>query len=176
MEKENIKEANFIGASLGSMIIGEIINTKPEIVEKVILCDAVIVKNKLSKIVVRVVEKVQKIISYRLILCVGNYILLPFKRHKVVRDFYNKSGRKLGQKEFNRWFSLIIHSLDCLKHIKYNEKVLFISGVEDFHFISGIKTISIEQKVKLKSIEKCGHIVCMQKQEEFNNIVLDFLI
>lgn len=90
LEKENIKEANFIGASLGSMIIGEIINTKPEIVEKVILCDAVIVKNKLSKIVVRVVEKVQKIISYRLILCVGNYILLPFKRHKVVRDFYNK--------------------------------------------------------------------------------------
>lgn len=178
LEEEDIEKANFLGASLGSMVIGGILQSNPECVNKIILADAVIVANPISRFLLKIVEKVQYFIPFRVILYLGNFILMPFPyiRDLAVQKFYIKSGTRFVQREFNIWLSLIITELNILESIDYSKRTLFISGKKDLHFRKGVKRVAESHKnTRLALIKGVGHVCSMQDGQRFNKIISVFL-
>ena len=102
---------------------------------------------------------------------------MPFKSHSKSREFFINSGKQLGRAEFMAWFSLVVHDMNALKNLKgLKDKVLFITGSEDFIFISGVKKKYKELKEsKLAILKRCGHVCNIQKSKEFNRIALDYI-
>lgn len=178
LKKEGIKKADFIGASLGTMVIGGVLQSNPECVNKIILADAVIVANPISRFLLKIVEKVQYFIPFRVILYLGNFILMPFPyiRDLAVQKFYIKSGTRFVQREFNIWLSLIITELNILESIDYSKRTLFISGKKDLHFRKGVKRVAESHKnTRLALIKGVGHVCSMQDGQRFNKIISVFL-
>ena len=130
-----------------------------------------------SAMLLGLVNAIKGMLPYMVILKLFAYIMMPFKDHKKSREFFISSGRQLGRAEFMAWFSLVVHDMNALKNLKgLKDKVLFITGSEDFIFISGVKKKYKELKEsKLAILKRCGHVCNIQKSKEFNQIALDYI-
>jgi pimeloyl-ACP methyl ester carboxylesterase len=146
-------------------------------VEKAILCGAVSGINVVCHTLLGLVNAIKHMLPYMLILRFFAYILMPFKSHRKSREFFINSGKLLGRAEFMAWFSLVVHDMNALKNLKgLKDKVLFITGSEDFVFIAGVKKKYRQIKdAKLKILDRCGHVCSIQKWKEFNRIALNYL-
>ena len=87
------------------------------------------------------------------------------------------SAKSLGDLEFKSWCYLMVKDLNILKNIKsFKKPILFISGSEDYMFISKVKKkVSNLIKGSFKIINKCGHVCNIQKYDEVNDIILTWL-
>ena len=177
LRKHGIEKATFLCVSLGSLIFAGIFKKYPEMVEKAVLCGAVSGINVLSHSLLGLINAIKGMLPYMLILKFFAYILMPFRDHRKSREFFISSGRQLGRAEFMAWFSLIVHDMNALKNLNgLRDKVLFITGSEDFIFISGVKKKYMELKEsKLAILKRCGHVCNIQKSKEFNQIALDYI-
>lgn len=176
--KENgINKATFMCVSLGSLIFAGIISKYPEMVDKAVLCGAVSGMNIGFQSILNFVNRIKFALPYMTILTLFAYILMPFKEHSKSRQFFINSGKLLGRKEFMAWFSLFVKDMNVLKNLKNPKKnILFISGNEDFVFLSGVKKKYKEFKeANLKILNHCGHVCNIQKSKEFNDISLNFI-
>ena len=177
LKKHGIEKATFMCVSLGSLIFAGIFKKYPEMVEKAVLCGAVSGINVLSHTLLGLVNAIKGMLPYMVILKLFAYVMMPFKDHQKSRDFFISSGKQLGRAEFMAWFSLVVHDMNALKNLKgLKDKVLFITGSEDFIFISGVKKKYKELKEsKLAILKRCGHVCNIQKAKEFNQIALDYI-
>ena len=79
------------------------------------------------------------------------------------------------------WLSELFRTQFKLKEylitIKENKlPVLFISGKQDYLFVNSVKRT--QKKISdatLCFIEKCGHVCSIEKHNEFNGLVVNFL-
>lgn len=177
MKEEGIAKATFICVSLGTLVFAGILKKHSEVVCGAILCGAISGMNKCLEIGLKILSKIQKIIPYMFVMRVASFFLLPKKNHKGARNFFIKSSETLGQSEFNEWCKLCIKDMDALKTLSLNNKdILFVMGNEDYTFIKGVKNkVKHFKNTTLKIIENCGHVCNIQKYNEFNNIVLDYM-
>ena len=92
--------------------------------------------------------------------------------------FINEA-KKLYQKEFKRWFTLVseVNPLLALFRIKDSGiPTLYIMGEEDHMFLPAIsKLVRNHVSSKLYIIPECGHVVNVEQPEIFNSQVLKFL-
>ena len=177
LRAHGIHKASFLCVSLGSLIFAGIFKKHPEMVEKAVLCGAVSGINMASQVLLGLVNGIKYILPYMFILKFFAYIMMPFRDHRKSREFFISSGRQLGRAEFMAWFSLFVHDMNILRDLKgLHDKVLFITGSEDFVFISGIKKKYRELKhARLEILKRCGHVCNIQKSREFNQIALNYI-
>ena len=177
LKQHGIHKATFLCVSLGSLIFAGIFKKHPEMVEKAILCGAISGINMFCHSLLGLVNAIKYMLPYMLILRFFAYILMPFRSHRKSRQFFITSGKQLGRAEFMAWFSLVVHDMNALKNLKgLNDKVLFVTGSEDFIFISGVKKKYRELKnAKLQILKRCGHVCNIQKWKEFNQVALAYI-
>lgn len=177
LKEEGIEKATFISVSMGTMIVGGILSKYPDMVEKAILSDVILNLNIVYKIILKLINQVKWLFSQKFILDVGSKILIPFKKYKIARIFYIKNGMSLERNEFMAWLTLVLKNLDVLKDLKkYQDNVLVVMGNKDYALINGVKKYFKRLKEKrLKVLEDCGHICCMLKWREFNDICLNYI-
>ena len=177
LRNHGITKATFLCVSLGSLIFAGIFKKYPEMVEKAILCGAVSGINVVCHTLLGFVNAIKHLLPYMVILKFFAYILMPFKSHRKSREFFINSGKLLGRSEFMAWFSLFVHDLNALKNLNgLRDKVLFVTGSEDFVFISGVKKKYKKLKdANLKILKRCGHVCNIQKWSEFNHIALSYI-
>lgn len=177
MKEEGIPKATFVCVSLGTLVFAGILKKHSEVVCGAILCGAVSGMNKCLEAALRILSKVQKVIPYMLVIHAASLFLLPKKNHKGARKFFIKSSESLGQSEFNEWCKLCIRDMHVLETLSLKSKdILFVMGNEDYTFIKGVKEkVKHFKNTTLKIIENCGHVCNIQKYNEFNNIVLEYM-
>lgn len=177
LKENNIEKATFICASMGTLVFGGILKKYPEVVYGAVLSDAIVNVNIFFKFFVKVFNKIKFLFTPKFILTVASKLLLPLKNHKLVRTFYIRSGEKLSREEFMAWLNLICSNIGILDKLKNIDKnTLFVMGSEDFTLINGVKRyIKHLKNVKLNIISNCGHICCMLKWREFNEISSNFV-
>lgn len=179
LDEKNIKKADFICVSLGSLVMASIVAQRREIVNSVILCGAVFGMTFMTKFVYKFGLCFIHFLPFMLSVRFMSKILMPKSTHKMSRKFLISECRKLGRAEFIKWYELTGKSLNNLKNNLYlfdDIKNLVVMGKEDYVFLSAAKKAAQKYLVNLKIMENCGHVCSLQKWREFDSLVKDFFI
>jgi pimeloyl-ACP methyl ester carboxylesterase len=179
LDEIEIEEAHFVGVSLGTIIIRTIGEMQPERVQSLIMCGAIMRLNIRSRFLVGLGHMFKKVIPFMWLYKLFAWIILPKKRHSESRNLFIREAKKLYKKEFIKWFNMTHEVNPLLKYFREKElkiRTLYIMGSEDYLFLPPVKNIVKEHtKSILEVVEKCGHVVNVEKPAVFNRVTLNFL-
>ncbi len=174
-----IKQSHFVGISLGTIIIREISERYPERFKSLVMAGAIMKMNTRGQVLMRLGFLLRSIMPYLLLYKLFAFIIMPKNKHKESRYLFIQEAKKLYQKEFIRWFSLVAQVNPLLSFFRIKETgipTLYIMGQEDYMFLPSIrKLVKNHRFSKLTVIPDCGHVVNVDKPSEFNLITLGFL-
>ena len=175
----NISKANFIGMSLGTLVVANFAVKYPNYVKTIIFGGAAINVDGIYKCLMNTTKVVKSFVPHRILYRVFAHVMMPKKNHKKSRSIFIRESLKMNRKDFLSWIdylSEISHAKDLLKKLEaLNIKTIFISGTEDICFIRGTKKAAKIIHAKFEEIKKCGHVCTIEKAEEFNILALKFL-
>lgn len=179
LEHFNIKKSHFIGISLGTILIRNLAEKKPEIVESMVLGGAILKLNIRSQILMKLGVVFKSIVPYMYLYKLFAFIIMPRKNHKESRILFANEAKKLYQKEFIRWFKLTAEINPLLRFFRAKDieiPTLYVMGEQDHLFLPSIKhVVKSHIKSTLHIIKECGHVVNVEKPNDFNTITLGFL-
>ncbi len=175
----NIKRAHFIGISLGTLIIQQIANIRPRMVQSMILGGAILKFNFKSQCLITLGNLCKKVIPYIWLYQLLAFIIMPKSNHQQSRLLFIQEARKMCQREFIRWFKLTkeVNWLGKGFQVKHNIKTFYIMGDQDYMFLPYVQKIA---KANLETnhlvvIPQCGHVVNIERADIFNREALHFL-
>ena len=174
-----ILKTHFIGISLGTIIIREIAERFPQRCKSLILGGAVMKLNFRGQVLMRLGELLKSVIPYLLLYKFFAIIIMPRKKHRESRNLFINEAKKLYQKEFKRWFTLVseVNPLLALFRIKDSGiPTLYVMGEEDHMFLPSItKLVRNHLSSTLYIIPECGHVVNLERPQIFNRQVINYL-
>lgn len=179
MDEAGIGKAHFVGVSLGTIIIRTIGEMQPARVQSLVMCGAIMRLNIRSRFLVSMGHLFKKVVPFMWLYKLFAWIILPRKRHSESRHLFIREAKKLYKKEFIKWFNLTHKVNPLLKYFREKElkiPTLYMMGSEDYLFLPPVKKIVKEHSQSfLEVVEKCGHVVNVEKPEVFNRLSLQFL-
>lgn len=174
-----IKKAFFLTFSLGTIIGNEILHKASEYVKGMILAGPVLKFNLWSAFLIRSAWAFKSLAPYMTFYKIFASIIMPRKNHSKSRFFFIREAQKLGRKEFVKWTQVLMNakkSYENMKKRKNNIPKLYLIGKEDYMFIKETKKItSIEKNSELKILDDCGHVCLIEKSNESNEAIIDFI-
>lgn len=175
----NIKQSHFVGISLGSILIRKLAENYPDRMTKMVLAGAILDLNLQSRFLMLMGKLTQSILPFIWIYTVLAYVVMPYKNHRKSRSIFIREAKKLSHNEFVRWYKLTANIRPLLKGFRKVEvkiPTLYIMGSEDYLFLPFVKEIiKIQKNATLLILSKCGHVVNVEKPEQFNRGLLQYL-
>jgi len=179
VEHLKIKTAHFIGISLGTILIRNLAEKRPDLIKSMIMGGAIIKLNIRSQVLMRIGNIFKSVVPYMYLYKLVAFIIMPKKNHRKSRLLFVNEAKKLYQKEFLRWFKLTSEVNPLLRFFRAkNIKIptLYIMGSEDHLFLPSIKNIVTKHDLaSLVIIDKCGHVVNVEQPELFNRESIQFI-
>jgi pimeloyl-ACP methyl ester carboxylesterase len=171
--------AHFMGVSLGTILARQLAEMHPDRVKSLVMAGAISRLTIRSRILVVVGNALKKIIPYMWLYRLFAYIVLPRKQHAESRSLFINEAQKLCQKEFIRWFKLTKDINPLLNYFKERElglPRLYIMGDQDVMFLEPVrKLVKVHKNSLLQVLDNCGHVVNVEKPDQFNQLSLAFL-
>ncbi len=179
IEHLKIKKSHFVGISLGTILIRNLAEKKPDLVSSMIMGGAIIKFNLRSRFLIFVGNLFKSVVPYMLLYKLFAFIIMPKKNHKNSRLLFVNEAKKLYQKEFLRWFKLTSEINPLLRLFRMKDlkiPTLYIMGEEDHLFLPSIKNV-VEKHVNasLVVIQKCGHVVNVESAALFNTKTIKYI-
>ena len=107
------------------------------------------------------------------------WTIMPRKKHRESRNLFIAEAKKLYQKEFKRWFTLVAEVNPLLRLFRFKDSgipTLYIMGAEDHMFLPAIsQLVKNHLSSQLYVIPACGHVVNVEKPLVFNAEVIRFI-
>ena len=179
LDKLKIKKSHFIGISLGTVIINQLVLKEPNRILKMVLGGATLELNFMSRFMMYFAYATKSIVPYMWLYQLYAFIVMPSKTDSESRKLFIKEAKRMNQKEVARWFKLtprVLPLLKFFKNIKTDIPTLYIMGNKDYMFLSSIKKIVKRQPNAILGVFKnCGHVVNIENPEKFNITSLNFL-
>lgn len=180
MDHADIEAAHFVGISLGSIILDAFSLIAPERIKTMVLGGAVMGYDLKSRFLLRSGAVIKWLIPYMWLYRLFAFIMMPRKNHAKSRQVFIREAKKLGGREFRKWYKLMESLLSFYKsfHGQADNTIpkLYISGDEDHLFLPFvIRNFLHEKASSIHIIEKCGHVCNIEKYQEFNRISLYYL-
>jgi pimeloyl-ACP methyl ester carboxylesterase len=175
----SIKKSHFIGVSLGTIIVRDIADRFPNLVESLVLAGAILKFNIRSNMLMIFGNFLRSIVPYILLYKLEAFIIMPKKNHRESRLLLVKECKKLNQKEFIRWCKLTRGIKKVLKSQRQNDiktPSLYVMGAEDHLFLPSVrKAVLSFTNAQLCVLENSGHVVNIDQPKPFNDMVIKFL-
>jgi pimeloyl-ACP methyl ester carboxylesterase len=174
-----IKKAHFVGISLGTILIRNIAEIAPDRILSMVLGGAIVRLNLRSKFLMWVAKMIQQLVPFLWVYKLYAFILMPRRRHQESRNLFVQEAKRLANKEFLRWFKLHAEVNPLLKYFSEKEikvPTLYLMGDEDYMFLSQVQHLVKRHKHAILEIfESCGHVVNVEKPDDFNRISMEFM-
>ena len=174
-----IEATHWVGISLGTIIIREITERFPERTKSMIMGGAIMKMNFRGQILMRLGVVLKSVVPYLLLYRFFAHIIMPKKSHKESRNLFINEAKKLYQKEFKRWFTLVAEINPLLRYFRFKDTgipTLYIMGEEDHMFLPSItRLVANHQSAQLHVIPACGHVVNVDQPTVFNTTSIGFL-
>lgn len=175
-----IKSSHFVGISLGTILIRNLAEKRPDLVKSMIMGGAILKMNFRSQILMKLGNTFKSIVPYMLLYKLFAFIIMPKKNHKKSRLLFVNEAKKLYQKEFIRWFKLTSEINPLLRFFRAKDieiPTLYIMGSEDHLFLPSIKKMVDKHfQSTLHIIANCGHVVNVEAPEIFNTKSIRFIL
>lgn len=179
IEHLKIQKSHFIGISLGTILIRNLAEKRPELVKSMTMGGAIIKLNFRSQVLMKLGVVFKSVVPYMLLYKLFAFIIMPKRNHKNSRMLFVNEAKKLYQKEFIRWFKLTAEINPLLRFFRAKDikiPTLYIMGAEDHLFLPSIKHIVSEHlSSTIFVIENCGHVVNVEKPVTFNLQTIRFI-
>ena len=179
IEHLKINKSHFIGISLGTILIRNLAEQKPELVKSMIMGGAIIKLNFRSQVLMRIGNIFKSVVPYMLLYKLFAFIIMPKKNHKKSRLLFVNEAKKLYQKEFLRWFKLTSEINPLLRFFRAKDikiPTLYVMGAEDHLFLPSIKVIANKHiNASLVIVENSGHVVNVEQPQTFNTQTIRFI-
>lgn len=175
LDKYGIKQATFMGVSLGTVFIKYIEEYYPEYISSAILVGAIGSVGLALRLAVRVFSRIGDKLPFKHVYRLFSKILMPWKVSAKSREIFCECAKDLNQREF-KYYMFIFK-----EHFKFNKNIFlkrvhkenfYVSGRGDLCFIKGVLEDVRKTKAKLRTIKNCGHVANIDQKEEFNTILL----
>jgi len=180
LNDQGIEQAHFVGVSLGTIIIRTIGEMEPDRVLSAVMCGAITRLNVRSRVLVWLGHTFKKLVPFMWLYKLFAWIIMPRKNHQESRFLFISEAKQMARNEFLKWFRLTYDVNPLLKYFKeveMNAPTLYVMGEEDHMFLPPVKKMIDDFKHSyLEIVSGSGHVVNVEKPEEFNRISLEFLI
>lgn len=174
-----IEKSHFIGISLGTILIRDLAERNPEMVQSMVMGGAILKFNVKSKFLMGFGNFFKSVVPYMFLYKLFAFVIMPKKNHKESRSLFIGEAKKLCQKEFKKWYKLTAEINPLLRFFRMNDikiPTLYVMGEQDHLFLPAIKeVISKHISSRLHIIKNCGHVVNVEQPLEFNEEVISFL-
>lgn len=176
-----IKQAHFVGISLGTILIRTLAEMQPERVKTMILGGAIIRMNIRSQFLMKTGNLLKQLIPYMWLYNIFAWVIMPNRRNSLPRTMFIRDARRfLDQREFKRWFGLTAHVNPLLRFFREKEvpiPVLYLMGEQDYMFLPQVRElIKKHQYATLEVIPDCGHVCNVESPDHFNRTAIDFIL
>lgn len=181
LETEHIDKVHVIALSLGTLVAMEFAYLYKDRVKSIVLAGFVLNMGIGYKSLLAFLEGIKYIVPKRVFYPVFANLMMPCKNHKKSRDIFIRESIKMKSVAFRMWLTELFRTQFKLKEylisIRENKlPVIFISGKQDYFFVNSVKRTQKKiSDASLYFIEKCGHVCSIEKHNEFNCVVIDFL-
>lgn len=175
-----IKNAHFVGISLGTIVIRQLAEMQSDKVKSMILGGAILKMNFRSQILMRLGNLFKYILPYLVLYRFFALVIMPKKNHKKSRILFINEAKKLYQKEFIKWFKLtaeINPVLRIFRQVELNIPTLYVMGEEDYMFLPAVRKVveSHSRTAQLFVVQNSGHVVNVEQAHVFNDAVIRFI-
>ena len=171
--------AHFMGVSLGTILARQLAEIEPGRVKSLVLAGAVTRLTVQSRLLVFFGNAFKRVIPYMWLYRLFAFVIMPRKQHAESRSLFIHEAQKLCQKEFIRWFKLTKDINPLLRYFKEKDlgiPTLYMMGDHDVMFLEPVKNlIRFHKNSILEVLNQCGHVVNVEKPEEFNQRSLAFI-
>ncbi|SCW57641.1 Pimeloyl-ACP methyl ester carboxylesterase [Ruminococcaceae bacterium YRB3002] len=181
LDKENIGKVHVISLSLGTLVAMEFAYLYRDRVRSIVLAGFVLNLGIGLKSLLACLEGIKYIVPKRFFYPLFAHLMMPRKNHKRSRDFFIRESIKMRSAAFRMWLGELFRTqFKMSRYIAALEEnklpVMLISGQEDYFFVRSVKkTKKMISAASLCFLEKCGHVCSIEKYNEFNGLVVNFL-
>jgi pimeloyl-ACP methyl ester carboxylesterase len=121
-----------------------------------------------------------KFIGFQNFYAVTAKLTLPRKNHKKSREIFVRESKFISDFEYKKWTAMYGKTLDDtllkLFHHNPNVSLYMLVGAQDHLFIQPAMAYAKRfANVSIEIIERCGHLVSLEKADIFNQKCLSFL-
>ncbi|OED44364.1 hypothetical protein ACH42_07705 [Endozoicomonas sp. (ex Bugula neritina AB1)] len=180
MDDLGIKNAHFMGISLGSIIIRMIEQQAPDRILSIVIGGGVLKFNTRTTLLFNTAVFLSRYISYYRLYSIVAWILMPRANHKVARRLFARESKKINRKAFRIWLTIVARLKGQLDHMftqPFKRPALMIMGGQDFAFLGDSHEFSRRFPESLLSIiPACGHLCNLERPSEFNDRSLNFFL
>lgn len=179
LDSSRIQAAHFVGISLGTKVIQVLQDSSPERVKSMVLGGAIERIHTPLLLLAKTLEGLRHFIPYMWLYKFVAWILMPKAHHTEARKAFIREAIKLGQKEFFCWYRILhleINRFFSKNRTSTETPAMYIMGSEDYMFLPIVKKrYTLYKNACLHILARCGHVCNMEKEEEFNQISIDFI-
>jgi pimeloyl-ACP methyl ester carboxylesterase len=107
-------------------------------------------------------------------------VVLPRKNHRKSREIFVRESKFLSIDEYRKWTAMYGKHLDqtLRKLFSFEPQipVLLLVGGQDHLFLKPtMQYASRFQNISIEVVQRCGHLVSLERADEFNRRCLEFL-
>lgn len=179
LDHHRIQKANFIGISLGTIIIRYLAENHSQRVSSMILAGAVFKLSVKSKLLMKLGNLTKSFVPHMFLYRLLATIIIPNNDYRASRMLFVNEAKKIYRREFVKWFSLttkIKPVLYLFREKEHPAPTLYVMGEHDRFFLPGIRSvIKHHKKSQLIVISDAGHVVNVDAPKAFNAAALKFL-
>jgi len=174
-----ITKAHFIGVSLGTLIIRQLGDMIGDRMHSMIMVGAITHFNYKSRFWVSLGSIFKNVMPFMWLYRLFAFVIMPAKNHSESRNIFVKEAQKLCQREFLRWYKLTSQLSGLFNKFEAHLPIptLYVMGDQDYLFLEPIKKLIIDvHSAALLVVRECGHVVNIEKAQEFNDQVIKYLL
>ncbi|WP_100374147.1 alpha/beta fold hydrolase [Bacillus sp. FJAT-45037] len=180
LDKIGIKKAHFVGVSLGTIIIHQLMQQAPERVKSTVMAGCVTKFTFSAKILLNIGKLIKPFTPHLWIYKLFAQIMMPKENHKKSRDIFIREAVKMKRKNFMGYYNAVQKvemAYEYVQDYAAHVKKLYVSGSEDHFFIEALKEdIESDPNAQMVTFEKCGHLCNIERSRNFNEVSVNFLL
>jgi pimeloyl-ACP methyl ester carboxylesterase len=180
MDLLEIREAHFIGVSMGSIIIRHIEQMAPKRVTSVVLAGGIFKMSRKIKMLAYLARTLTSVLPFQTLYQGFALVLLPRNNHAASRRVFIREAKKLQRHEARKWLRLVKRLNKTLRDLfsqRINSPCLVVMGAQDHVFLGPAQQyVAKYGEVFLEVIDKCGHVCNIERAAEFNQRCFNFIV
>jgi pimeloyl-ACP methyl ester carboxylesterase len=181
MDREGVHSAHLAGISLGTIVAAVMALRYPDRVRSLVLGGATPGMDARSHVLLQCGRVLKHVMPYMWLYNFFAWIMMPRRNHARSRRVFVREARKLGSREFRKWYRLIqVYSGQCREITTALQRLplpkLYISGSEDHLFLKAVRqAVGSDPAASLQVLQGCGHVCNIERDREFNRLSLGFV-
>jgi pimeloyl-ACP methyl ester carboxylesterase len=174
----HIKTATFIGCSVGTIFVKYLVLKYPEVVKKYILIGGVGDLQNWFKFGIKLAKMSLFFLPTKFCYSAVGRIIIPKKEYEEGRELFIQCAKRIPREEMSAWLSLLAQfpalNREYMKKLKEIDNGLYITGEDDNLFLPMLEKELIQTRHK-SLIKDCGHLCNIDKPDEVNELIDEFL-